>query len=46
MPLIAPDLLRLATKGDPFMEGRLYLKTSLSLPPLSSKVREKLRRVT
>jgi hypothetical protein len=37
------DVLRLAMKGQPFMEGRLYLKTSLSLPPLESKVREKLR---
>jgi hypothetical protein len=37
------DVLRLAMKGQPFMEGKLYLKTSLSLPPLSSKVREKLR---
>ncbi|HYP09842.1 MAG TPA: AsmA-like C-terminal region-containing protein [Bryobacteraceae bacterium] len=37
------DVLRLAMKGQPFMEGKLYLKTSLSLPPLSGKVREKLR---
>jgi hypothetical protein len=37
------DVLRLAMKGQPFMEGKLFLKTSLSLPPLSGKVREKLR---
>lgn len=37
------DVLRLAMKGAPFMEGRLYLKTKLSIPPLSGKVREKLR---
>lgn len=37
------DILRLATKGSPFMEGRLNLKTKLDIPPLSGKVREKLR---
>ena len=37
------DVLRLAMKGAPFMEGTLFLKTKISLPPLSSKVREKLR---
>ena len=37
------DVLRLAMKGQPFMEGKLFLKTSVSLPPLSGKVREKLR---
>ena len=36
------DLLRLATKGPPFMEGRISLKTKLSIPPLSGTVREKL----
>jgi hypothetical protein len=37
------DVLRLAMKGAPFMEGRLFLKTKIALPPLSGKVREKLR---
>jgi len=37
------DVLRLAMKGAPFMEGTLFLKTKISLPPLSSKVREKLK---
>jgi AsmA-like C-terminal region len=37
------DLLRLATKGAPFMEGRVALKTRLDIPPLSGRVREKLR---
>ena len=37
------DVLRLAMKGQPFMEGQLFLKTSVLLPPLSGKVREKLR---
>ena len=36
------DVLRLAMKGQPFMEGRLALKTKLLLPPLAEKVREKL----
>jgi len=36
------DLLRLAMKGDPFMEGRIGLKTKIDIPPLSGKVREKL----
>ncbi len=36
------DLLRLATKQPPFMEGRLKLKSSISIPPLSGKVRDKL----
>jgi len=37
------DVLRLAMKGSPFMEGQLFLKTQISIPPLSGKVREKLR---
>ena len=37
------DVLRLAMKGEPFMEGKLFLKTKISIPPLSGKVREKLR---
>jgi hypothetical protein len=37
------DLLRLAMKGKPFMEGHIALKTKIDIPPLSGKVREKLR---
>lgn len=37
------DILTLAMKGKPFMEGNLYLKTLIAIPPLSGKVREKLR---
>ncbi len=36
------DVLRLAMKGDPFMEGRLKLNTKIDIPPLSGKVREKI----
>jgi hypothetical protein len=36
------DVLRLAMKGAPFMEGHLNLKTRLEIPPLDGKVREKL----
>jgi hypothetical protein len=36
------DVLRLAMKGVPFMEGRLVLKTKIDIPPLTAKVREKL----
>jgi hypothetical protein len=36
------DLLRLAVKGPPFMEGRVSLETRIDIPPLSRKVREKL----
>jgi hypothetical protein len=36
------DLLRLANKGHPLMAGRISLKTSIDVPPLSGKVREKL----
>jgi len=36
------DVLRLAMKGTPFMEGRLELNTKIDIPPLTSKVREKL----
>jgi len=36
------DVLRLAMKGDPFMEGRLELSTKIDIPPLTEKVREKL----
>jgi hypothetical protein len=37
-----PDLLRLAMKGAPFMEGRIRLNTRIDIPPLSSKVKQKL----
>jgi len=36
------DLLTLAMKGPLFMEGRIALKTTVEVPPLSGKVREKL----
>ncbi|MCX6628288.1 MAG: hypothetical protein NTW28_11745, partial [Candidatus Solibacter sp.] len=38
-----PDVLRLAMKGEPFMEGKLNLKTTLELPNLDGKVKDKLR---
>ena len=37
------DLLRLAVKGTPFMEGQIFLKTKIDIPPLMGKVREKLK---
>ena len=37
------DLLRLAAKGSPFMEGRIKLNTKIDIPPLTGKVKEKLR---
>jgi hypothetical protein len=37
------DVLRLAMKGAPFMEGRITLRTKIDIPPLVGKVREKLR---
>jgi hypothetical protein len=36
------DVLRLAMKGAPFMEGRLVLHTKIDIPALTAKVREKL----
>lgn len=36
------DVLSLAMKGSPFMEGHLQLNTKIDIPPLSGKVREKL----
>jgi hypothetical protein len=36
------DVLRLAMKGPPLMEGRLTLHTKIEIPPLTGKVREKL----
>ena len=38
-----PDVLRLAMKGEPFMEGKLNLKTTLEVPNLGGKVKDKLR---
>lgn len=37
------DLLRLAQKGVPFMQGVITLKASLGIPPLSGPVKDKLR---
>ncbi|MGH9553106.1 MAG: AsmA-like C-terminal region-containing protein, partial [Terriglobales bacterium] len=37
------DLLRLAAKGSPFMEGRISLNTTIDIPPLTGTVKEKLR---
>lgn len=36
------DLLALAMKGPPFMEGKVSLKTTIDIPPLTSSVRERL----
>jgi hypothetical protein len=36
------DLLRLTTKGAPFMEGQILLDTKIDIPPLTGKVKEKL----
>ena len=35
------DVLRLAMKGSPFMEGQLFLKTRIAIPPLSGQVTRK-----
>lgn len=37
------DLLRLATKNKPFMSGRINMVSRIRIPPLSGKVKEKLR---
>lgn len=37
------DLLRLAMKGPPFMEGFIHMQSSIDIPPLTSKVKQKLR---
>jgi hypothetical protein len=37
-----PDMLRLAMKGDPFMDGRITLNTRIDIPPLTVKVKQKL----
>ena len=36
------DVLRLAMKGDPFMDGILSLKAKIDIPPLGGKVKQKL----
>ena len=36
------DLLRLVIKQPPFMEGRLDLNSSIAIPPLTEKVKQKL----
>jgi len=36
------DILTLAMKGQPFMQGKIFLKTTIDIPPLTGKVREKL----
>jgi hypothetical protein len=36
------DILTLAMKGPPFMQGKILLKTTIVIPPLTGKVREKL----
>jgi AsmA-like C-terminal region len=36
------DLLRLAMKGRPFMEGFIKMKSTIDIPPLTSKVKQKL----
>ena len=36
------DVLTLAMRGAPFMQGKIFLKTTIDIPPLTGKVREKL----
>lgn len=36
------DLLRLATKDQPFMDGKILLETKIDIPPLANRIREKL----
>jgi hypothetical protein len=36
------DLLTLAMKGPSFMEGQIFLKTKINIPPLTGKVKDKL----
>jgi hypothetical protein len=36
------DLLRLSTKGPPFMEGRINLRSRIDIPPLTGSVKQKL----
>jgi hypothetical protein len=37
------DLLRLATKGQPFLEGEIDLRSRIDIPPLTGPVKDKLR---
>ncbi len=37
------DLLRLSMKGQPFMEGFIKMNSTIGIPPLTSKVKQKLR---
>ena len=37
------DLLLLAAKGPPFLAGRMRMNSRIDIPPLSGKVKEKLR---
>jgi len=37
------DLLRLAMKGPPFMEGDVEFESSIEIPPLNAEVRDKLK---
>lgn len=37
------DLLRLAMKGTPFMEGQITLQAKVDVPPLMGRTREKLK---
>ncbi|HTC88377.1 MAG TPA: AsmA-like C-terminal region-containing protein [Bryobacteraceae bacterium] len=37
------DLLRLSMKGQPFMEGFINMKSSIDIPPLTGKVKQKIR---
>jgi hypothetical protein len=36
------DVMRLAVKGAPMMEGKLFMESTILLPPLSEKVSQKL----
>jgi hypothetical protein len=36
------DLLRLASKDPPFLEGRIMLNTRIDIPPLDARVKQKL----
>jgi hypothetical protein len=36
------DILTLAMRSPPFMQGQIFLKTTIEIPPLTGKVREKL----
>ena len=36
------DLLRLAMKGEPFMQGQISLRTQIGVPPLGETIRDRL----